>query len=155
MVAQWRLASTGENKSDRKANWRRLASWSLTVAQRAVPVLEKSAYGLNSKSLQNSIFHVINHKWASFKLTHMVIHIKTPLDSQICTISYHKVRIYTFIQKLIKLKKLSSNIYKFPFFPLNSYIHHGISSLNILGTTISTFFKKISHPQKRKWVEKV
>ena len=77
----------------------------------------------------------------------MIIHIKTPLDSQICTISYHKVRIYTFIQKLIKLKKLSSNIYKFPFFPLNSYTHHSIGSLNMLGTTKSTFFKKIFHPK--------
>ena len=77
----------------------------------------------------------------------MIIHIKTPLDSQIYSISYHEVRIYTFTQKLIKLKKFNSNIYKFPFFPLNSYTHHSIGSLNILETTISTFFKKISHPK--------
>jgi hypothetical protein len=74
----------------------------------------------------------------------MIINIKTPLDSQICTISYHKVRIYTFTQKLINL---DSNIYKFPFSPLNSYTHHSIGSLNMLGTTKSTFFKKISHPK--------
>ena len=118
LVAERRLASTGEHKSDRKANWRKSASWSLLLAtgrsasntsllvatarywslSEQHQFMKNQHYGLNSKLTQNSIFHAITHKWASFKLTYMIIHIKTPIDTQIYTNSYHKARFYTFTQ---------------------------------------------------------
>jgi hypothetical protein len=41
--------SHGEEKSDRNSFWRKSASWSLLVAQRATPVHEKSALRVELK----------------------------------------------------------------------------------------------------------
>jgi hypothetical protein len=82
----------------------------------------------------------------------MTIHIKAQLDLQIYTKTCHKVRDLQLYSKLMKIHILESNIYKFPFFPLNSFIHHGTSILNMIWTISTIFFKKFLPRPKRKWV---
>ena len=114
--------SHGEEKSDRNSFWRKSASWSLLVAQRATPVHEKSALRVelkidpkfhfwcsrSQKKLFSSVIHTYKQK--------MTVHF-TDLQH-----IHQKGNDLSFLLKNHKTHCSWTNIYKFPFFPIK-FVH--------------------------------